>query len=245
MKNIYKILLLFLIVSGACRKQVTTSDLLSPLTFSSKQVIADGSSLITVETTLNQNTDPTFRNVLFNCSAGSFIGGTDSTAKAAATFVNERLLATVQFKAPLVPGEVIIKAKILLPNEIHDYTQQDSIAALASVPSKISLSSSSFAVEINFGSEVTVTGLLANMSGKSVSLHNKVGFYDHYDDNTPVDGRFRQLETMSNSSSSVSAIYSPGAVLVGRNIWIVGILLDTLGHKTNIKDSVLISTISN
>lgn len=222
-----------------------SSDLVNNLTFSAKQVLADGTSLVTITAVINSDADPATRTVLFTTSSGSFVGGTDSTISKGATFENEKLIARVQLKAPLTPGSIVVKAKMVLPNEKRDFTVSDSIQAQPSLPSSLILSASAFAVKINFGGEVTLQGQLLNASGNPVSLGTNVSFDDRYENGAPVNGRFRAKQASSNSTSTVSAIYSPGAVAANQKIWIYCYVTTPPGVPTTVKDSVLINTIPN
>lgn len=237
------LILAVLMMTGCIKDRIKTSDLLSALTILPAQVMADGTSTVTISTVLNPDADSTKRTVLFSSTGGKFVGGTDSIL-VTAVYVNKQLVATAQLKAPLTAGALTVKAKINLANEKNDYTQTGTITATPSAPAKITLAASSFAVKVNFGSEVTLTGTLTNAQGNPVSLGNKVAFSDTYEDNTPVNGRFRQLQNSSNSTSTVSAIYSPGFVPANKNIRISCVLTDSLG-VTSIKDTVLINTISS
>jgi hypothetical protein len=243
MKRFFGAFVVLIGMSGCIKNNIKTGDLLSSLSITPAQVLADGTSVVTISTTVNGKADSTKRNVLFSATGGKFIGGTDSIV-VNAVYVNTNLVATAKLIAPLSPQTVTIKAKMNLANEKTDYTQTATITAAPSVPAKITLSASAFAVKVNFGSEVTITGALTNAAGNPVSLGNKVVFVDTYEDNTPVNGRFRQLQNSSNNLSSVSAIYSPGYVPVNKDIRITCYLTDSLGNRS-IPDTVLINTISN
>ena len=240
-RSTFTLLGLFLLLSGCIKDKIKTADLLSPLSFSARQVPADGTTIVTITSVVNANADSARRSVVFTASSGSFVGGTDSTFTTTAIFQNQQLVAHAQFKAPLSPGSIVIKARMNLLNEKKDYTQIDSIKAVASVPAKISLSASSFAVKVNFGSEVTITGLLSNAQANMVSLGNAVVFADRYADHSPVNGSYRQAQLTSNALSSVSVIYSPGNVPVGKGIWLSCYLV----NQPTVRDSVFINTISN
>jgi hypothetical protein len=242
---IFLFLFIAAVMTGCIKNNVKLSDVISPLTFSSKKILADGTTLVTVTATLNAKADSARRMVTFTASSGSFLGGTDSTITKNAVFVNQNLVAQVQFKAPYQPGTITIKAQVNLANDLVGYQQKDTINAAPSVPAKITLSASAFAVQINYGSEVTFMGTLTNSAGNPVSVGNQVIFGDLYDNQTQVNGRFRQVKATSDTSSMVSAIYSPGAVAIGRNIYVSCYLLGPTGIKLPIGDSVLITTISN
>jgi hypothetical protein len=245
MKRIYLNFLFLLLATSCIKHDVQPGDLLSPMTFSTKQVQADGTSLITVSTVINANSDSTKRTVVFTTKYGSWVGGKDSTISKKATYINQQLVASVQYKAPssvVGQGMDTINAKMYLPAEKQDYSQTDYIKVTASTPTKLVVSASAFSVKVNFGSEITVTGTLTNSQGNPVSLGSVVVFENRFDDQTAVNGRFRQQQLSSNAQSTVSAIYSPGNVATGRNIWLSCFLLDSSGNKTAIKDSVLITT---
>lgn len=243
MKKIAIYGLLLFLFAGCKKAHIVTTDLLPSFKIYKQTINADGSTLVDITAEVNPDADENRRTVIFSAGSGSFVGGTDSTISKKATFEAGILIARVRYKAPLTPGLVTIRAKVDLSNEKTDYIQSDTIRVLDSKPAKIQLSASAFAVKINFANEVTITGLLSNNEGKFVSLGNKVVFTDAYDDGSPVNGQFRQLQNSSDASSGVSVSYTPGNILSGRKINIACEVLNKTGNKTGIKDIVQLTTI--
>ncbi|MCX2451404.1 hypothetical protein OQX61_08985 [Pedobacter sp. PLR] len=245
MKNLSVLVLLLLLFNSCKKEKVISTDLIRSLKVSATEVPADGSSTLYVTAEINEDSDPDRRIVVFTSNNGSFGEKGDSTISQKAIFEGEKLISRVQFKAPISTGTITIKARVDLSNEKRDFTKMVSVQALSSIPDKLTLTASSFSVMVKYGNEISIIGQLVNNSNKFVSKGNKVIFSDSYEDGTPVNGFYRQLQLSSNASSNVSATYTPGEIGVGKRIWLKCHLLDENGRNTTIKDSILIHTISN
>jgi hypothetical protein len=239
MKSFCYCAILFLLLVNCRKSKVETSDVLKNYSISSRSVVADGSSTITLIVELGNNSDADKRNVLFTASSGSFIGGKDSTVSIKAIFIDNVLTAKAYFVAPLQPGKINLSIQPDL-NTYSNIRITDVIEATKSVPEKIKLNVNSFAVRYGFLSEDTLTVKLSNDSGGKVSTGAKIMFDDTFLDNSAVHGRFRQTSATSNSSSQASSIYSPGfQVQVGMSVWVKAYLAD----NPAVRDSFMINVI--
>jgi hypothetical protein len=216
---------------------------ISDLQFSTRSVVADGSSKITVTVVLNSNADSSKRNILFSASNGSFLNGNDISISQKAVFVNSQLIAKVTYMPPLKAQTVYF---VVQPNlsSTSNVSLRDSLVIGPSLPAKIALTESSFAVGYGFTGEDTLTAKLSNSAGGPVSIGTKVIFDDYYPGGVGLNGRYRMKNTSSNANSQVGAIYSPGFVApVGSNFYFKVTVLDVSGIPTNIADSVLLTVI--
>jgi len=231
---------IFFLLFGSCRKSnLETKDVLKSFQISSHSVVADGSSKLTMMAELDDKSDADKRKILFTASSGSFIGGKDSTVSVKAEFVDNKLIATAYFVAPLKPGKINLSIQPDLDLYL-DIKITDIIEATESVPAKIKLSSSSFAVRYGFLSEDTLIAKLLNDVGGNVSTGAVVIFGDTFLDNSEVHGRFRPASATSNFSSQASSIYSPGyQVPVGAPVWIKAYL----ANNPAVRDSFMITII--
>lgn len=227
----------------SCKKEtIATDKLINSLLVSPKIVEANGTSIVSVTCQLNSDATSDKREVIFKTTAGQFVENKEQKIVKKAEFENEKLIVKTDILVPMQAGTLTITAEPNLPDIIEDYIATDSVSLIESVPVSIKVSNSSFFVWNNdLKSEVTITGTLFNSSGKKVSMGNNVIGEDYFENNMPVGGRFRETFLSSNSDSKVSTIYTPGNVPVGSNIFIKLTLLDDLGVKTNIRDSVLIT----
>lgn len=241
----YIISWLVLLVLFSCKKQnPAIGELIKNYTFSTHQLDADGSSLVNISVKINPAADLTKRGIIFSASRGEFIGGTDGKLSKKAEIEGDSLIARAQYKAPSKAGIVKITIKMDLPAETQEYKVTDSIVIADSRPDTIAVKTSAFSVMINFASEITVTGTLLNTQRKGVSTGYQVIFSDHYEDGTDVNGKFREQQVFTGSTSTVSAIYSPGFVAPGKGIWLVGAMAGAPSASVK-RDSVLIYSTQN
>jgi len=226
----------------SCNKS-KLGDVISDLQFSTRSVVADGASKITISVVLNGNADSAKRNILFSASNGSFLNGNDSSISEKAVFVNSQLIAKVTYQPPLKAQTVYF---VVQPNQssASNVSLRDSLVIGPSLPAKIALTKSSFAVGYGFTSEDTMTAKLTNSAGNPVSLGTKVTFKNYYPGGAAFIGSYRMTDSISNASSEVSTIYSPGFVVpVGSDFYFKVTVLDSSGNPTKIADSTLITVI--
>ena len=230
-----------LLLFSSCRKEeIKTADLITSFTLSPRSVEADGTSIITMNCELNEDAAEDKRQVVFKTNTGQFVENKLKEITKKAEFEGGKLKITLQIVAPIQAGTLKVTAEPVLPNSQIDYIASDSIIVTASVPKSIKVTANSFFVWSNYQSEVTITGTLFNQAGNKVSTGVNVLLEDYFPGGVPIGGRRREESLKSNSDSKVSVIYSPGGVPVGSDIWIKMTVLDALGNKTDIKDSVLL-----
>jgi hypothetical protein len=235
--------IIFILFLFSCKKEaIDVHDLVTSLTLVEKTIDADGTSLVNVTAEINKKADASKRNVVFKTSKGDFVTGSNGTITKKAELEGDKLIARVQYRAPLVEGSVTISAKLDLPDETQEYWLVDSVFAKDSKPDRIDLSASAFAVMIDFGSEITITGNLLNVNNKPVSVGYVVEILDRFQNSTPVNGRFRDSRLVTNGIP-VSVIYSPGGVTAGQVLNIIAIVKDRNGSVMPIRDTVFINTI--
>ncbi len=228
----------------ACKKQhISTDEVLHTLQLSPNPVDADGSSPINVSIRVNSSADVARRKVILETSAGTFSSTSTKTTTVEALYENGELIARATIKAPISPGFVVVTAKPELRNPYNDFLVKDSVQAIISTPSSISLTPSAFGVQTAYVNEVLITGTLKNLKNRNVSSNTKVIFTDVYANGTPVGGRFRQVQNSSDENSKVSAYYSPGLVTPGTSFYIRATVLDAAGNPTSITDAVLLTVI--
>lgn len=225
----------------SCKKEkVPVSDVLFGLKLSRHTILADGSSKVTITVKLNAAAETGKRGVIFNASSGNFLGGTNSSITVTASFVSDSLIAKATYVAPLNSNKIYFTVMPDIPDK-EKYTLYDSITVEKSQAFSIKLNPSSFGLKSNFASEDTIKGILLNSSGNGVSLGTSVIFEDLLINQQPANGQFRSVVDKSDVNSSVSAIYSVGPLPLGTNIWLKSTVLDSIGGKTSINNSVKIT----
>ncbi len=230
----------------SCKKKPVSIDkVIESLKITPQQIDADGTSIAVIEVEINPKADATKRTVIFSATSGNFENGTNSTISEKAKFENNKLIARVRYKATSKSGSVIITAKMDLPEQPTDYQKSDSLRLNDSKPDTIFLKASALGVMINFGNEITITGVLQNIKRKNVSAEKTVEIDDYYENGLPVNGSFREKQLTTTNNSTISFIYSPGFVQVNKKIWLKATLINEDGSPSKIKDSILIHTIQN
>jgi hypothetical protein len=204
-----------------------------------KTSFADGTSIVNVSCELNADATGDRTGVLFKLNTGQFVSNKDTTLVQPAQYVNGHLIARAAILMPLTAANIIVTAQPNLPNVSNNsYIQKDTIILNKSVPATIKLSGSAPAISANYKSEITITGLLANSTGGKVSTGAKVVFEDFLPGGIPANGTFRMVNINSDMNSQVSGIYSIGNVTLGTKISIVCTVLNDLGQKTSVGDTL-------
>ncbi len=231
---------LFLFCLFACQKvSVNVSNVIFGLTLSQHSLTADGTTTINVSVQLPPNADVTKRNIKFTATSGSWKGGTDSTISVKAVFINNQLIAKAIYIAGSSPKETYITAQPDQPDvSNNNFVLKDSLTVTVSPAATIQLMPSSFGINSNYQSEVTLTGILKNASGNLVSIGTNVTFSDKLADGSAANGQYRKSVLTSDATSTVSTIYSVGAYPVGTVINITVTVLDASGKPTPIQDIV-------
>lgn len=245
MKNII-VLAIVAVTFLSCNKKdyiTPTGDLLYNLQISTHSGLADGSTPISVSVNINKLADPSRRNVLFAISTGNFTNGQNSILVVPADLNGDSLTARASFTSPSNPGKIIIR---VMPNiaDSNKYELKDSVIFSASLPSKISLQTSSYGLRYNFQSEDTIIASVKNSQGQGVSNGIKVLFEDSLVSGPAALGKYRPSNIISTGSSRASTIYSNGTQPAGVFILIRGTVLDDLGQKTNMTDYLILKTIN-
>lgn len=193
----------------ACNPEVETGDVLTEFTASAESVPADGQSAIDFTVRLSDEASTDRRNILFKTSGGSFAGKKEQTVKA--TYVNGELVAKATLKAPIAAGDFVVTAEPEFDSPVSDFKVEKTIPTTLSTPSQIKWETSGTGIAANAGSEVKLSGVLLNSSGKWVSQNTPVIFEDLVGTNA-AGGIFRNASTLSSDSSTVSAYYTAGAL---------------------------------
>jgi hypothetical protein len=93
----------------------------------------------------------------------------------------------------------------------------------------------------NFFSELKLSCLLKNANGGYVSKGYVVVFDDVLVAGGNANGRYRDVNTTSNDTSRVSIRYGASNLPIGTAIKLRATILDSLGNRTKMKDSVLVT----
>lgn len=242
MKTITFFRLAIIVFIASCKKIDNEKiRFIESIKLSPKSVEADNSSLVNMEIRINKDADISKRKLLLETSAGTFLGTGLKTATIDAVFEGGELIGRAKLKAPSSPGTMLVTVKPESRYRYNDFIVVDSVQALPSVVSSISVAASAFGVQTGFVGEVLITGTLKNSNGKNVSSGAKVAFSDFYLNGGPVSGRFRQMQTNSDENSKVTAYYSPGLIPPGTSINVRITVLDASGNPTLISNSVLLT----
>jgi hypothetical protein len=246
MNKLISILFLFLFASLGCRKvHVPVSSVISGLSIINDTLYADGVSMDTLAVNLNPAADMGMRFVRFTCSVCSFVGGQQDTVSSQAFYNNNLLTAKAYFIAPQQPGTLYFTAapQITGFDSYNDYILYDSLAIAPSIAAFIDLESSSQSIDSNFQSQISLKAVLKNASLKPVSLGVNVLFEDDIPGPPIVHGRFSTVSSVTDTSSSVTALYSVGNVAVGSSFYIRATVLNPNLSRTSIVDSILIQVV--
>ncbi|MBU1819980.1 MAG: hypothetical protein KKG00_00520 [Bacteroidetes bacterium] len=239
MKTFLIIATLFIIICGC--EDVKDSDVFDDFLLTSKEVPADGQSTIQVSVNIKEVASSDRRNFIFSTTSGSFTGSGTSKFTAKAEYEAGILKAKAILKAPIAPGLFTVTVQPEFDSPIREFVLSQTVTATPSVPASIDLETSGFGIISNFASEILLTGLLKNASGKNVSKGTEVLFEDKLLDGSPAGGRFRNQQRITLDSSKVSTKYSAAAYPVGTTIVIHCTMLDANRQKTAIKDEKLIT----
>ena len=237
----YPILLLLAILILCCSKDAKIDDILINFKISSKEVLADGKSTIPLSVELSKASSEDRRSVVFVASSGMFTESGSNRYAVKPAFENAVLVARANFRAPTSPGDIQLKVKPEYDDPLQEYERIETIVAKPSLPSKLSLQTSSFGIASNHLNEVLLTGKLSNNNGGFVSTGYKVLFEDFLLNNSPANGQFRVLQSETADSSFVKTYYSAFAHSIATQFKIRAILLDSDGQKTSITDSIIIT----
>jgi len=241
MRNAIFIYLILSLEFIGCTEEVDTSEVIEDVILKPTEIEADGTSTVAITARLNEKVDK--RTVIFNTNQGKFKENEETKFSTEAKFIaKDSLVAYAELIAPSTFGneEIEIVTSLDLEDSTYITKQTNIITLLASEPSYINLETNSFYVENNYGSEIAITGFLKNSKGNGVSEGHKVKMEDFDSNFDPLFGDFRNKDTISNSGSQVSAIYSPGFVQANQYMYIIATVYDLSPEETIIKDTLRI-----
>jgi hypothetical protein len=207
--------LCLIVISLSCRKDVSVGKVFTNFQIKDKNLPADGSSTTEVSVELPIDSDPAKRGVAFTATNGSIVNALQGKLIVKADFDNGKLVAKASFKASLSDGKAYVTITPELPNAYKDFSLKDSLTLEKSLPATIKIETSAPAVRINYQSEIFLRAVVQNDKGKNVSTGAEVRFSTHYSSGAPFDARYRNLNTKTADSSSVSTFFSVGNIPLG------------------------------
>jgi len=234
------VLIITLLFFESCVKdepEPNVEDIIVSFESSNDQILADGTTTITITAVLNKDGDEQFRNVNFTCSRGQFqSNGEREITKAAEVDPEDRVVATVTLVAPTTPGEIEVTAEVDLKDLKGRFIRTIAINSATSEPETLTLTANAISVKNNFNGEINLTGTLRNTAGNKVSNGVNVSLTTLDQNNNPItgcpdnpDNCFRQASLTSGSASTISAVYTPGNIAAGQFIKVVGNVVDDTG----------------
>lgn len=247
MKRKILYLAFFVTFSMCCKEEVITVDnIFDSLETDKINILADGTTTVLVTAVLNKNGDENLRTINFEADRGIFVEtGKNQISKKAEVNTEEQVEAKVVLVAPTTTGPLEIRAQVELDNLKDRYIQKAIIDVSESMASDIQLTTSSFSVAVNFGSDIDITGVIKNSDGNQVSDGVEVRIYDTDVFNNPLSGSFRQKNLVTSGDSKISAIYSPGTISADQFVYVKAEVLDENKQGIGIRDSVRIYVRNN
>lgn len=224
-----------------CNREIKDEDVFTDLLLSPSELPADGQSTSIVSVKVNDAASSDRRSFVFSTTAGTFTASGNGKFTAKAEYENGVLMAKAILRAPFSPGEFTLTVQPEFGSPIRDFVLSRIGKATPSLAASIELETSGFGIASNFLNEIFLSASLRNATGKNVSKGTSVIFEDELLTGGPARGRFRYLQSTTSDSSKVSGYYSAPAYPIGTNIKIRSTVLDALGQKTNIVDSILIN----
>ncbi|MDN3583964.1 hypothetical protein [Mucilaginibacter flavus] len=231
-------ILCLLVLCAGCEKEVKTADIIPSLSVSPTSIDADGSSQVTVTAVMTDQAAADKRNVVFTTTAGSWAGGANGKVTIPAVYQNGQIVAVATLTAPSSETKITITAAAQATSINGDYQQTATVQANNVAPAKIHLEPSSLGIAANYAAEDTLTAKISGAKGGNASKGVKVLFEDNLG---VTGGHFRQLQTTSDGTSKVSAIYGVPTLSSGTPVLLTVTVLDASGAKTNISDVVTLT----
>lgn len=231
-------MLCMLALCVGCEKEVKTADIIPLLTASPTTVDADGSSQITVTAVMTDQAAADKRYVVFTATAGSWVGGANGKVTVPAAYQSGQIVAVATLTAPASETKITITAAAQATSINGDYQQTVTVQANNVPPAKIHLEPSALGIAANYAAEDTLTAKISGAKGGNASKGVKVLFEDNIG---AAGGHFRELQTTSDGTSKVSAIYGAPALPSGTPVILTVTVLDASGAKTNISDVVTLT----
>lgn len=246
----YPILLILALILVSCypKNNIEPEEIIDFTIFPSDNVLADGTSKHKIKIIMDEDTDIMFRTLNFKCTSGSFVGSSvdkPMELETKAKFFNNEIFAEVEWVPSTTPETVTISCDPVIEDKQGLFVVERSFTTTKSEVATLELSINSFSVHNNFDSEVGITGLLKNSMKGGVSSGVIVRLKDIYITNqSDVGGRYREESLVSGSSSSISAIYTPGNVTAGQDIYIIGTVMNGDIPMNNVKQDTLVLQIT-
>jgi hypothetical protein len=233
----YFLFVILIATSWSCEEDVSTHDVIE-IRSSEVELSADGSSTAVITALIPEAALPEKRIVTFKTTVGLLedsIGETRSKKLSlkADRHIGDHWVATTRYTSGLDAEDIQIYASI------EGKVDSTRIILKPAMASKIQLASDAFAVAIGYVSEINLVASLSSATGKASKGH-KVKFIDTYENGTPVNGSFRNLQVYSDDNSQVKATYSPGPVASGTYVTLKAIVLDSSGTETDVQSSIKI-----
>ncbi|MGB4772806.1 MAG: hypothetical protein WBP58_15180 [Chitinophagaceae bacterium] len=239
--NVFCSILTSVLSLMSCEKIPQIGDVIQNFQASESEILADGETFVTITCSLNQNSSPDRRMVTFKVDRGSFVETGNKTVTTECKFEGGSLIGKALLRSPFSSGIITISVEPANNNSANDLSQKIEITASSSVPSTLKIEPSSYGIKPNFLSEALLTGTLKNVKSKNVSNGYSVVFEDILLNGENANGKFRNSQFTTNDSSKVSSFYSAPAYPLGTQIKIIGTVLDSLGQKSKIKDSIVLT----
>jgi hypothetical protein len=248
MKYLKIVLLSLVITSCYPEDSVRPEDVIDFTVFPTDNVLAEGTTKHKIKVVMDKNTDLSLRTLKFECTSGLFVGSSTEKPRELETkakFFDNEIFAEIEWIASSSPGVVTISCDPVIENKQGLYAVEKNLTTTKSEVATLTLSVNAFSVHNNFDSEVTITGSLKNSKKGGVSSGVTVKFTDIYVSNqTPVGGRYRAEILESGTSSTVSAIYTPGNIVAGQDIYIIGTVMDGDVPLTSINQDTVVLQIT-
>ncbi|MEM8510198.1 MAG: hypothetical protein AAF717_20360 [Bacteroidota bacterium] len=241
-------LISLMIISCYPENDIKPEEVIDFTIFPNDDILADGSTKHKIKVLMDEDADPMLRTLNFKCTSGSFVGSSSDKPmelETKAKFFNEEIFAEIEWIASTSPGEVIISCDPVIEDKQGLFLVERSLTTVKSEVATLELTVNAFSVHNNFDSEVTITGSLKNSAKGGVSSGVTVKLRDIYiTDQSEVGGRYRAESLVSGSNSSISAIYTPGNVPSGQDIYIIGTVMNGEMPMNEIKQDTVILQIT-
>ncbi|MCT4587498.1 MAG: hypothetical protein N4A71_06720 [Carboxylicivirga sp.] len=206
------ILLMFLLLLSCEEKKLEIDQLISKVSYSSDTIIANGYDKVEIEIFLNKKAATKNWEIELVTTNGVF----EESAENKVT-VKTEVFPDGNQKAKAVLVSTTKYSNPVVSIELENYKRIDTLNSIISKPHSISLSSNSFTVIEDYGSEVLITGNVFNSNGAKSSDGFGVVITDTLENGDQINGLIRdgQLKT---KNGKISFIYTPGLVDAYQNI---------------------------
>ncbi|MFA0964059.1 hypothetical protein AB9P05_19785 [Roseivirga sp. BDSF3-8] len=238
-----KILVIYLLVVFGCKDdEVKPTDIISRIEVANEGVLADGNTVIEIRAFMPEEVDK--RSIKFKVTKGKFLNSqTDTIVVRNAVIIDDELQALALYQVPSTAGDITVSAEPDIVDQEGRYLVYETFTIGKSEADKLSLESSSFSVNNNYG-EITISGSVKNSYGRNASNGISILLEDYDSTFSPLGGIFKN-QMLSVSSGTITTIYTPGKVDADQYIYIVGTVLNDVGQKTNKTDTIKVYVTNN